>query len=355
MNDASSKLQTQRTDQRPGIMPVAALAASLLAGPAAATQVEFCDPVMLSYGMCSSAEEATFREVYKEMQARWVADFGIYLSQIVTFRGQQPSNRVAQGQFSESGVAAGAGGPRWNVWGAAAHNTMDYTFQPLRSSGHGDVAFGGVDYTFANDVIFGVAATLENSRMNTEFNGGRSSGNGSSFAPYVAIPLSSAWVVDGSWGWGRTGIDNHVGGVTERTTDRKTFGALSVSYGVDFGRWQIQGKGSYLRSEDHFSQTTTAPSARSRMEQLRVGGQASYDAGGFLPFAALYYIKDIGTTRQAPVAGQNAANDRDAWQLQLGVNIFSKGPLSGGLVYANETGRSQVRNDSVMANVSYRF
>ena len=55
------------------------------------------------------------------------------------------------------------------------------------------------------------------------------------------------------------------------------------------------------------------------------------------------------------MAGQNAANDRDAWQLQLGVNIFSKGPLSGGLVYANETGRSQVRNDSVMANVSYRF
>ena len=58
---------------------------------------------------------------------------------------------------------------------------------------------------------------------------------------------------------------------------------------------------------------------------------------------------------QAAVAGQTAANDRDAWQVRAGLNFRSSGALYGGIVLSSDVGRSQVKNDQIMVNVGMRF
>lgn len=336
------------------------IGASLATAPA---QAAFCDPVMLALGLCSSDEEAQTREAYAAMSARWLADMPLLISQSVSSRPGRPAPRLAQGEAALKGMAAGDVAPRWNAWASAARANLGYSFQPLRSSGHGDMALAGLDYTFANDLIAGVAVSAEATRISTNFNSGGVSGDGTTVAPYLALPLGRAWLLDASAGWGRTAmrsIDNSGAAITGQMTDRRFFTAVSLSYGTEIGAWQMQGKGSYLTSEDRFGQTTlssggTVAGTKAHLSQIRLGGQATYDAGTIAPFVGVHYITDVARSAQAAVAGQNPSNDRDSIQLQLGINLYSKNGMSGGLVYSNEAGRSQIKNDSIMANIAFRF
>jgi hypothetical protein len=307
------------------------------------------------YASCTYVCESK-TSTYGQFEQRQTTDFLNALSQIVTFRGQSSGNRLAQGIQVEQGLAAGGGDSRWNVWGGASYASFGYSFQPLKSSGHGSSLLGGVDYTFANEVVFGTAVTLDNSRIATDFNRGRLNGNGNSVAPYIAIPLNRNWALDASVGLGKVDLDStNSSGVTSSLDDQRSFRALSLSYFSEYQRWQFAGKGSYLAAEDHFSQTSTTASSHLRMEQLRLGGQAGYDLGTVQPFFAAYYISDIGTTHQVSASGQKPANDRDAWQLQLGLSLGGRGPVSGGVTLFSEVSRSQVRNDAILANVAYHF
>ena len=74
-----------------------------------------------------------------------------------------------------------------------------------------------------------------------------------------------------------------------------------------------------------------------------------------MPFVGVTYIYDIERANQGVFAGQNAANDRDAWQVRAGLNFRSSGALYGGIVLSSDLGRSQVKNDQILVNVGLRF
>ena len=283
-------------------------------------------------------------QVYQALVVRATLDYSALVSQILGARNKQSKNRSATDNSSNRGISSGAGGERWSVWGAGARGNMAQSF--LNASGHANVALGGVDYTLNNDVILGLAGTVERSKT-TSF-GTRIEGDGYSLAPYVAIPLNANWLFDASIGIGRTDVDSITGALVVSAKDRRTFESLSLTYATDMGKWQLQGKASYLGSKDKFN---TTPSTTSKLNQVRVGGQATYDAGNMLPYLAVTFIRDVST----PPAIVGSANDRDAIQLQAGVNIYSKGPLSGGFSYSHEANRKEVKNNVLVANLSYRF
>ena len=281
-------------------------------------------------------------QVYNSVVARAALDYNALVSQIIGARKNQARNRTTSS--SSRGTAGAAGGERWSVWGAAARGNMAQSF--LNASGHTNVALGGVDYTLNNDVIFGVAATLERSKT-TSF-GTRIEGDGYSLAPYVAIPLNANWLFDASLGYGRSDIDSITGAFVASAKDRRSFGSASLTYSTEIGKWQLQGKTIYLASKDKFN---TTPSTTSDLNQLRVGGQVTYDAGNMLPYLAVTAIRDVRT----PPTIFGSANDRHAVQVQAGVNIYSNGPLSGGVSYSHEAYRKEVKNNVLVANLSYRF
>ena len=286
------------------------------------------------------------------------------LSGMISGRRAAGGNRVSLQFDGHTGAAAAAASTRWNGWFALGQNQVGYSFQPLQTSGNVGLALGGVDYTFGNNVILGVAASWDRTRVSTTFNSGSLNGNGYMLAPYVAVPFGGAWVFDASVGFGRASlsqVDNSVaGGLSGSTTDQRFFSALGLSYAGQFGKWQLMAKGNLLSAEDKVSQFTLSngglvPANTARLSQLRAGAQAAYDAGTFIPYAGLYYVNDIQRANQAPVNGVAAANDRDGWVAQLGVNIYSRGAVSGGLMYSTEAGRSQVKNNQFMANIAIRF
>ncbi len=263
-----------------------------------------------------------------------------------------------------SGAAAAAGGPRWNGWFSVAENRVGYSFQPLQSSGTIGLVLAGVDYTFSNNIIAGVAASWDRTRVSTSFNGGNLSGNGYMIAPYVAAQLTKNWLFDASLGFGRASLDQSdnsvAGGIVGSTKDRRTFGAASLSYAHIAGKVSLVGKGSYIFAEDKLDSFTLSnrafiPGTTIRLGQVRIGGQAAYDAGGIQPYFALYYFRDTQRSDQVAVGGVSAANDRDGVTVQLGANFYSRGPVYGGLMFSSDQGRSQVKNDQFMANIGIRF
>lgn len=286
------------------------------------------------------------------------------LSSAIAGRTAPGVSRAALDGKATTGQAAAAGGMRWSGWFSLAQNQVGYSFQPLRNSGNVNLALGGIDYTFSNNVILGLAGSWDRARVSTTFNGGNLNGNGYTLAPYIAVPFGGAWVFDASAGFGRANIsqvdNNVVGGLSGSSTDRRTFGALGLSYATAIGKWQFTGKGNYLTAEDKVGQFTlsngaTVSTSTTRISQFRIGGQAAYEAGLFVPFAGLYYVNDIQRPTQSPVGGVSAANDRDGWLVQLGINFYSKGPVSGGLMYSTETSRKEVKNNQFMANIAIRF
>ncbi len=264
----------------------------------------------------------------------------------------------------ETGQAAAAGGSRWNAWAALSQVNVGYSFQPLQSGGDATLVLGGIDYIIGNNVVVGLALTDERTRVSTAFNGGNISGNGNTVAPYLGWRINNAWLLDASLGFGDTKLtstDNSIaGGITGSNKAKRTMATIGLSYNHVMGRWIFTGKGSLLNVENKFSAFTfsngTAVSgSTTNTTQARLGAQAAYNAGNVVPFAGLVYINDLQRPNQAAVAGQTAANDRDAWQVRAGLNFRSSGALYGGVVLSTDVGRSQVKNDQIMVNVGLRF
>lgn len=277
---------------------------------------------------------------------------------------QTASAGVTRSAFGgQTGAAAASGAPRWNAWAAYSNVDTGYSFQPLQSGGRVGIALAGIDYAFG-DVIAGVAVSDERSRIDTSYNGGRIAGNGNSVSPYLGWQINRNWLLDATVGFGSTRLDSSdnsvAGGTTGSNKVERTMATLGVSYNQSFARWLLTARAGLLSVENRFSaftfsNGTTVPGSTVTTGQARLGLQAAYNAGNVVPFVGLTYIYDYQHPAQGTVGGQTPANDRDAWQVRVGVNLRSAGALYGGIALSSDRGRSQVKNDQILFNVGLRF
>lgn len=270
-------------------------------------------------------------------------------------------NRLALGQ--ETGAAAAAGQPRWNLWFAAGENHQAYNFQPAQSTGTSTLVLGGIEYTFANNMVGGLAVNTDRTRSIFKSNlNSPLSVNGYSFAPYLSIPFAHNWLFDASIGFGRSDIKvtDFSALATGDTNSNRTYASLAVTYATRIGAFDVQAKANYVDALDKvasFTMTdrTFIPASNIHVSQVRLGAQAAYNAGVFTPFVGATYVSDIQSPNAPTFGGQTPANDKDGWQLTAGVNIYSRGAVSGGLLFSTEVGRQQVKNDVILANIAVRF
>lgn len=262
-----------------------------------------------------------------------------------------------------TGAAAAAGGKPWNAWVAYSRSNVDYTFAPLVSSGNVNVYLGGIDYTFANNVVFGVAVARDRTDVDLQFSGGKLTGSGTTVAPYIGVPLSKQWALDATLGFGRTDIDtvnaNPAIG-SGSTKDDRTIGSLGLTFRESIDKWQLTARGAYLSVHDKLGAYTLTggtfvPDGTVNISQFRLHGQVAYDAGYLVPYVGLSYINDIRRPDQAPIGGVAAANDNDAWTPVIGVRFRTDGSVYGSIQYSSERNRSEVKNDQFLFNIGVRF
>ncbi|MBL8383252.1 MAG: autotransporter outer membrane beta-barrel domain-containing protein [Burkholderiales bacterium] len=356
---------TTRPQSRTGLTGAAAVLAAvagMFAAPAALANG--CLPGYSQYYLCLAGDSG--KGTLRNAVSTPTLHSATFLGQLSGMGGRNAFAGLAAPRYAldgETGAAAAGGAPRWNVWFAAGENQQAYTFQPARSEGRSTLALGGVDYTFAGNIVAGVAVNIDRTRSIFQANlNSPLTVNGHSIAPYVSIPFARNWLFDASVGFGESRIkvtDYNAPAEGDTKSDR-TFVSLALSYAARTGNWALAGKANYVETSDKIASFTMTdrtfiPASTVRVAQMRLGGQASYNAGMFVPFIGLTYIRDLQSPSQAAFGGQTPANDKDGWQWALGLNLFSRGALSGGVMVTSETGRTQVKNDVFLANIAIRF
>lgn len=341
-----------------------ALLAAGIAMPAGSALANGCLASYQSYYLCLAGDsgKGTFRNAVSTPTLNSVTLMGQFGG--AGANPQAAAYGVTRFALSgDTGAAAAAGGSRWNVWLAAGENELAYTFAPARSTGRSTLFLGGIEYTFASNIVAGVAVNSDRTRSTFQSNlNSPMSVNGYSVAPYVSIPFARNWLFDASVGFGEADIkvtDYSAPGEGNTKSDRM-FTSLAISYTDRVGAFNLTGKVNYVDTSDKvasFTMTdrTFVPQNNLHVAQIRVGGQAVYNAGMIMPFVGVTYIRDLQSPNQASFAGQTPANDKDGWQIAAGVNIYSRGSVSGGLLLSTETARQQVKNNVFLANLSIRF
>ena len=259
-----------------------------------------------------------------------------------------------------TGAAGAAGGNLWNAWVAYSRSNIGYEFAPLSSSGKVDVYVGGVDYTLANNTVFGVAFAHDRTDVDLNFSGGKLTGRGNTISPYFGIALDRQWALDATIGFGRADVDTAVGGVTGSTNVDRTVGSLGLTFRSAVDKWQLTGRGAYLAVRDKLGAYTLTngifvPDGTVNVSQLRLSGQIAYDAGNIVPYFGLTYINDLRRPDQAPIGGVSAANDDDAWTPTIGLRFKTDGSVYGSIQYSTERNRSEVKNNQFLFNIGVRF
>ncbi len=266
-----------------------------------------------------------------------------------------------------TGAAAAPGGKAWNVWGAYSYSDIAYQFSPLRSSGDVKVGLAGIDYTFDNNVILGVAAGYDRTDVDLNFSSGKLTGNGYTVAPYIGMLINKNFAIDATIGFGRTNVDTlatippSLGGgiVTGSTHSDRNLGSLGLTYREVFGAWTLTGRAGLLTVHDKLgaytlSNGTFVPDGTVNLTQARLTAMAAYTVGSVTPYASISYINDLSRPDQAPIGGVAAANDRDAWTPAVGVRFRFDNSLYGSVQYSSEQ-RSEVRNNQFLINLGIRF
>ena len=264
-----------------------------------------------------------------------------------------------------SGLAAGAPADKWNVWGNLSGNdsTIEYSNtsdSKTRNDSSILTTVIGADYALSPTLVFGLSASFDRGDGSGKTGDNASqdvSTRGYLLAPYLGLQLSDELALDASAGFGHGKRDTQSG--PKYDTDR-SFAALNLSYSHWFQNLQLSGKLGYLHAKENYDNSRTNgvenpdTDNRNTLGQFRAGVQLGYWVNGFMPYAGVAFTRDKRSASnkymEVDVLGKNAT----LWT--LGVNFFSlSSKVTGGIAYNRESGRSNSKNDSLMANINIRY
>jgi hypothetical protein len=264
---------------------------------------------------------------------------------------------------ARTGLAAGEAQP-WNVWVSYNGNDSRISYTNVaatrtRSDTDVDTTVLGGDYALSPKTALGVSLGIDRgngSGQSGAFAPTTTGTKGYTIAPYIGYQLSKVWALDASAGWGESEFSS--GSI--RADAKRWYATGNLAYARWVNNWQFTGKLSYLHGEEKYEDsknngaTLTGTASKNELDQARLGAQAGYWMNGVMPYAGLLYVSDIH--RSSSNGGGVDPLGRNAWVLSIGVNFFSlTSKVTGGIAYEQENGRTNSKNETLMANINFRF
>lgn len=263
------------------------------------------------------------------------------------------------GSFRESGRSAGDLSGKLGIWGNYSRTNSDNDLSSTKFDSDLDTFIAGVDYRLTDKAVLGVTLGYENNDIDTDFNGGGQSIDGYTVAPYLGFVVTPSISVDLSAGYSNLDIDQDRLSAGTRVSSSVDADRPFISGNVNFYRsienWRLGGRVGYLytrENQESFTESdgTLNPALNTALGQVRVGGDVGYSistAHGYLePYATALFEHDAlrDTVTVAPGLAQ-PSDDRDDFQLGLGLRFYGNKGLSSNFEWTTVEGRDNYDND----------
>ncbi len=277
------------------------------------------------------------------------------------------------GQADAIGRSAGGNLGGWGFWLSYSRSSFEADLpinsavQPVASyDATQNNALFGADRLFADRWILGLAIGLEDSQIDTAYNGGDNESDGFTIAPYAAFLINNTFSIDATAGYtdldyDTRRIDNVSGGTISADFDaERWFAAANLNANVRHNQWLFGGKVGILYTEetqDGYTETgpNTARTINERkldLTQFIAGVNAAYSFNRLEPFVSLYYLNDIssddgiGAGGLPADVGNTQPNDDDEFQAGMGFRYFGD-VLSASLEWNSILDRSRFDGHSL--------
>jgi len=281
-----------------------------------------------------------------------------------------------QASVATKSMAAGGQSGAWSAWGSLNHNDTRQSYLALNSATTTNDnkilnTVLGADYALSPTMVWGVSAAFDSgtgSALNNGFGNlvNNMTSKGYTIAPYFGMQINNELTLDASAGLGRGEIaiakSADAASSSDVTTESsRRFAAANLSYNQWRNQVQWTGKLGYLHAEEDYADSKTrgvtaaGSGAKNTLGQLHLGAQAGYWMDGFMPYAGLAYTSDLyRSTTQFGTPSDPIGKSSVVWT--IGINFFSlKNSMTGGLAYSQEEGRTNQKNNTLLANLNIRF
>lgn len=259
----------------------------------------------------------------------------------------------------KTGLAGGEQSSRINGWMSVGANESRNTFGLSSHVGVIGNVMGGIDYAVNKDLTAGLSGGYDYSYIKTVFSKSVMKGGGFTLAPYVSYQIDPRFSIDGVAGYslGRTDVDVKAGNATTSGMQKfdRQFLAANLNINQWFGEWQASGKLGYTYATEtiYGVQSLATDEVKNTIGQARLSAQVGYWMESWMPYAGIAYTYDDRRSYEQLIPKE--MRDKDSYTLTLGADVFSKSGWNGGIVYASEIDRKYMRNNSLTANLNYRF
>lgn len=268
---------------------------------------------------------------------------------------------LAQHSQGFRGIAAGSPAKSWNFWSNYSYNELAYTREIRKYDSKINNLILGGDYRITPQWTTGISYAHDEGNINTRFDSGVLDSTGHALAIYTGYQISPTLTADASMGYGAGKVHQRISSIGSGETDTtRNFAAVNLSSTHWLGKLNLVGKlnlisadekrGDYQFNSNSGGGQTRIEARNAHLTQARLGLQAGYWMGGWMPYAGLLYSNDLNRTSETGVP-----HDADAWILSLGLNLFNKRGVSGGILYTSELDRKDAKNSLFQLNLNVRF
>lgn len=252
------------------------------------------------------------------------------------------------------------------IWLSYNYRDIENDFTATAFESHSHTAIGGIDFSPNDRMVFGLAFAYEYSDTDTTFNLGNLESDGFTIAPYFGVLLSDTWSLDASLG--ASFIDNDQFRTDPITAARvssdpdtdRFFIAANLNGITYLDNWVLGGRIGYLfaksTTDDFIESNGTAVAKRkTKLGQIRIGGDVAYSYQNWEPFISATYEYDYLLDEIVLVTGPQPANDRDDILFATGFRYFNDSGFSSSFEYSKRFLREDFDEDSFSLSLRYDF
>ncbi|NNM00184.1 MAG: autotransporter outer membrane beta-barrel domain-containing protein [Gammaproteobacteria bacterium] len=251
-------------------------------------------------------------------------------------------------------------------WASYSRNNLNNDFSATAFDGSVTNVLGGVDWSFGDNLLVGLAAGYERQDFVTIFNGGGQETDGIVVAPYAGYRLSDQWSVDGTVGFTYSDIEQFRTQVVQTVSSEldawRVFAAANLNWFGGRDRWLLSARGGLLYAQDSFDSFTENtgvagglfnPEREFDIGQASIGGEVGYAIGDFVPFVNGRFIYDVEESVVEVGPGQAAPGaDRTEFQAGFGLRYFGRdNGISADVEFTTVETRENIDSYTISATV----